>query len=391
MRAKGIWVLFFLLFAAPLRAQSDLDAKVREGRDAIYSLDFDRAEKIFQTLIRTNPDEPTAHAFLAITYWNKLLQASGSIVLDDYATPTPFTKRKTHKLVVKETNQFREATERLIELCDRLLEEDPSSSLPLYLKGVGFENLAAEAIAITRSGRKAMGYGRKAKILHEKVLELDSDFVDAKLSIGTYEFAKATLPWRIKWIAFLLGFRGDKDEALALLYEVGDKGRYRHLDALVIIALLQTWKGDAAEAIRIFKTLGEQYPRNYLFDLQRAAIYDKQLNQPKEALEVYRNLIESLDQKADSLAPAEVYYRLGVIYYKLKEYSLALGSFQKALNLPSKESETRALSSFQMARIHSEQGDLSLAREYYSKVLEYKGPKHVLKDELEEARGQLKR
>jgi tetratricopeptide (TPR) repeat protein len=390
---RGIRILFFsfLLFTSPLQAQSELDTQIKKGRDAIYNLDFDRAEEIFQALIRANPDEPTAHAFLSITYWNKLLQAAGSTVLDDYATPTPFTKRQSHKSVAKETLQFREATERLIELCDRLLKQDQNSVLALYMKGVGYENLAAEAVAITKSSGKAMANGRKAEILHKKVLKLDPEFVDAKLSIGTSEFAKATLPWSIRWLAFLLGFRGNKEHALALLYEVGEKGRYRRLDALVVIALLQAWKGDAGESIRIFQALGEQYPRNYLFDLQRAAIYDKQLNQLKAALEVYQKLIASLDQKAPSLAPAEVYYRLGVVYYKLKDYSLALDSFEKALNLPNKESETRALSSLQIARIHTEQGDSKLAREYYAKVLEYQGPAGVLKSEINEAKERLKR
>lgn len=391
MRIIRVLFLSFLLLSSELWAQVDLETQVQEGRDAIYSLDFDRAEKIFQALIQTNPDEPTAHAFLSITYWNKLLQAAGNTVLDDYATPTPFTKRQSHKSVVRETAQFREATDRLIQLCDRLLKGDETAVLPLYMKGVGYENLAAEAVAITKSSGKAMMNGRKAELLHEKVLKLDPEFVDAKLSIGSSEFAKATLPWSIKWLIFLLGFRGDKEHALALLYEVGEKGRYRRLDALVVISLLQAWKGDANESIRIFQELGERYPRNYLFDLQRAAIYDKQLNQPKAALEVYQKLIASLDRKAPSLAPAEVYYRLGVIYYKLKDYSLALDSFEKALELPSKESETSALSSFQIAKIHSEQGDSKLAKKYYAKVLEYRGPAGVLKHEISAAKKQLKR
>lgn len=369
----------------------DLASGVERGQEALYQLDYAAAEKIFQKLADEFPNDPTGYAFLAITYWNQLLRAAGNLATDDYATPTPFTKGKTHKPIDEETKRFRDANDKVIDLCDQILEEDPKHVKALYFKGVAHENFAGEAIAITKSSGRAFTHGRKAKGLHEQVLELEPTFVDAKVSIAVYEFAKATLPWSIKWITFLLGMRGDKEKALANLQEVIDKGVYRSLDAQVVMALLHSWKGDANEAIRIFKSLARQFPMNYLIDINMAAIYETALNDRESALRIYQSLAEDLENKAPGLASGEVYYRIGKTQFYLRDYSMALESFKRARRLPQGESETSPLCSYYMAQIYLQKGDTESAIEHYGYVEQYKGPKEALKDEKKTAGKQLKK
>ncbi len=135
----------FLLFSSLLllignslwgQDQSALDRRVREGQDAIYRLDYAEAERIFNQLITENPDNPVGYGMLSITTWNQLLFASANYDIDDYATPTPFSKGRTHKDINREIRHFRETNDNLLALCERLLEKNPKDDLALYFKGL---------------------------------------------------------------------------------------------------------------------------------------------------------------------------------------------------------------------------------------------------------------
>ena len=370
---------------------SAIDQRVREGQDAIYRLDYATAERIFQQTIAENPESPVGYGMLAITTWNQLLAASANQALDDYATPTPFTKGRTHKNVNQEIKRFREANDNLLTVCEKILENNPKDVLALYFRGLAYENLSAEAIVITKNTGSAISNGRKAKNIHEEVLKLDPDFVDANVSIAGNEFAKATLPWTIKWLAFLVGIRGSKEQAFQKLELVSEKGKYRQLDAQVVLALLHSWKGDPQQPLVIFENLREKYPQNYLFDINLAAIYQLKFNDAQSALDIYQQLLKTLSYKAPGLHAGEVYLRIGKTHVQLREYSLALQAFNKVLEESKGEIETEPLAYFHMAQIQDEQGDKVQAMEYYRQVLTYSVSKEVLKDTMKEAQRRLQR
>ena len=373
------------------QGQSTIDQHVREGQDAIYRLDYATAERIFQQIIAENPGSPVGYGMLSITTWNELLSAAANQALDDYATPTPFTKGRTHKNVNQEINRFREANNKLLTVCEGILENNPKDVLALYFRGLAYENLSAEAIVITKNRGSAISNGKKAKNIHEQVLKLDPNFVDANVSIAGNEFAKATLPWSIKWLAFLVGIRGSKERAFQKLELVSEKGKYRQLDAQVVLALLHSWKGDPRQPLAIFENLREKYPQNYLFDINLAAIYQLKFNDAQSALDIYQQLLKTLPDKAPGLHAGEVYLRIGKTYVQLREYSLALQAFNKALEESKGEIETEPLAYFHMAQIHDERGDKDQAIENYRQVLNYSVSNEVLKDTMKEARRRLQR
>ena len=370
---------------------SGLDHRIREGQDALYRLDYARAENLFKQLIEENPDSPVGYGMLSITTWKQLLFAASNLALDDYASPTPFTKSRTYKNITQETQRFREANDNLLALCEKLLDNNPQDALALYFEGLAYENLAAEAIVITKSRGTAFNYGRKANSVHKKVLELDPNLIDAQVSVASNEFAKATLPWSIKWLAFLVGIRGDKEQALERLERVAQKGKYRQLDAQVLLAVLHAWKGDPLKSVAIFQDLRKQYPQNFLFDINLAAIHQFNLNDAESALGIYQQLLKTLPTKAAGLLAGEVYLRIGLAYLQLGQHSLALQAFTRVLEEPTGEMETGPLAYFHMAQIHELRGARDQAIEYYQQVLEDSVPQNTLKETLKEARRGLNR
>jgi len=373
------------------QGQSAIDQPVREWQDALHRLDYTRAERIFQQTIAENPDSPVGYGMVSITTLHQLLFAAANQALDDYATPTFFTKGRTDKDVSQEIRRFREANNKLLAVCEGILKNNSKDVLALYFRGLAYENLAAEAIVITKKTGDAISNGRKAKNIHEQVLALDPNFVDANVSIAGNEFAKATLPWSIKWLAFLVGIRGSKEQAFQKLELVSEKGKYRRLDAQVVLALLHSWKGDPLQPLAIFENLRQLYPQNYLFDINLAAVYQLKFNDAQSALEIYQQLLKTLPYKAPGLHAGEVYLRIGKTYVHLREYSLALQAFNKVLEESKGEIETEPLAYFHMAQIHDEQGDKDQAREYYQQVLNHSVSREVLKDTMKEARRRLQR
>jgi len=182
--------------------EEDAAQLLRQGQDSLYRLDYEGAEAICQRMIRQDPDDPAGYGMLATVYLNDLLSKTGNLVLDDYATPTPFSEEKTGKLnlpeVRKAQERFHQSNEKLREICDKSLEKDKKNVPALYFSGMYYENRAAEFVAITKQAWKAIGPGGKAKDIHTEVLKLDPNFVDAHVSIASHEFASATLPWSLR-------------------------------------------------------------------------------------------------------------------------------------------------------------------------------------------------
>ena len=316
--------IFSLIALDSLGASRDVPKEVAEVQDALYRLEFDRAEEASRRMMSRDPRDPTGYGFLSIVKWNLLLQAAANLTLDDYSTPTPFTKEKTYKPIEKESKEFHQITDKLIALCEDLLQKNPDDINALYFLGLANENLSSEQLAVLKSRGQGIHYGKKAMEIHKNVLKKDPQFVDANLSIATGEFAASTLPWGLKFIAFILGYRGNKEEALAKLEGVAEHGIYRRLDARVVLALLEAWKGDPNRAVQIFTDLGKLYPMNHLIQINRAAIFENRLENRKAALAVYNDLLKNIDVMEErGLMRGEVHFRIGRTYYGLREYSKA--------------------------------------------------------------------
>ncbi len=158
-------------------------------------------------------------------------------------------------------------------------------------------------------------------------------------------------------VGLLVGIRGDKEQAFERLERIAQKGKYRQLDAQVLLAVLHSWKGDPLKPVAIFQDLREKYPQNFLFDLNLAAIHQFNLNDAESALGIYQQLLENLPSKAAGLLAEEVYLRIALAYLQLGQHSLALQAFTQVLQEPKGEMETAPLAYFHMAQIHEQRGE----------------------------------
>ena len=111
---------------------------------------------------------------------------------------------------------------------------------------------------------------------HERVLELDPQFVDAKLVVGTHNFVVGTLPWSVKVAAAIAGLSGSKEKGLDYLRDVAKSDGENAEDAKVVLTLFLRREHLYDEALGYMNELTAKYPKNHLFptevaNLERAA------------------------------------------------------------------------------------------------------------------------
>ncbi len=384
--------LFVICNAPPCGAQDLLHReRVREGIRAIYNLDYDGAQRIFDQIKKEDPGSPVGYGMTALTAWHKLLYSARNAAVYEYGIPTPFGRAPApSESMTPEQQAFLDANTALQDVCDQLLQEEPRNALALYFKGVSFENLSTQALTIERKYTLAIRHAKTAGKLHRDALALEPELVDAKTSTAVPEFVVGTYNITVRWIGLLLGLRGNKKGAVEKLTEVMEKGVYRGMDARWVLGMLQAWKGDPKQAVSLFAGLRAEHPRSFLGELALATAYEKSAKDVKSAIGICEELLRDMALKAPGIHPAEIHLRIGKDYILLRNYDLALEHLDQALQSVQGHPETMPLAYYQMALIHEKRGNKKAAKDCYKQVASYSGPSGLIEEEMDRARKKIR-
>jgi tetratricopeptide (TPR) repeat protein len=383
--------LLFLAFCTTLLYGFEdqfLREPVREGINAIYDLEYAKAQKIFDQLKKDYPESPVGYGMTAIRAWHELLFTSRNLAIYKYGIPTPFDNIEpdSKRSVSAKEKEFLDANKVLQDFCEKLLKKNPKDSLSLYFKGVSYENLSTQALTLDGHITRSKSYATDAGKLHEQVLQLDPNLVDAKTSSAVLEYVVGSLNFFYKLGAMLVGLHGDKEGAIAKLQDVTQRGLYRATDAKVILALLEAWKGNPQRAISLFTDVHSAHPRSFMCDLSLAAVYEEAGKDPKSAIRVYEDLLREISSKTPGVQKGEIYFRIGKNYVNLHENSLALEQFQKSVQSNQSNAETKPLAYLEMARIYENRKDKEQAKECYRQAVKYGGSLRLIEKQIEQAK-----
>lgn len=236
------------------------------GYDALYSLDYEEARRLFKEMARLFPDHPAGPQSLAATLWLQELNRSRHLQASLYSTEFFFTSED--KVDPQLVEQFRQWTRAAKVLAEARLRRNPRDVEALYFLGVTEGLKAVFAAAVERRFIGALGDSSRAVDRHRQVLKLDPAFRDAELSIALYHYIIGSLPLPIRLMASIGGMRGSKKRGLETLERVAKEGQWaRDIARLLLIDLYKREKR-WTEAIALSRELSARYPRNYLFQLQ---------------------------------------------------------------------------------------------------------------------------
>jgi tetratricopeptide (TPR) repeat protein len=171
----------------------------------------------------------------------------------------------------------------------------------------------------------------KARDDEARVLQLDPDYVDAKLVVGVYEYVVGALPWPFKVLIGFAGITGSKTRGLELLRDDGNRGVITSIEARTTIALFLRREARYKEAIEVVRELKNQYPHNYLFCLEEANLR-KDAGEGMGAVAAYRELLTN-GAKPGYFAEARLelaYFGLGDALRGQRHFGEAAQAYEQA-------------------------------------------------------------
>jgi hypothetical protein len=254
--------------AAPFD-QKRLDTMRAEGFDALYNLEYEAARRRFRDMTVAFPTHPAGYELLAAGLWLKTLNESRRLQASLYNNEG-FYKEKDDKVDPKVQAEFRELTRKTEELCEARLKANPKDTEALYYLGAVEGLKAAWGSMVERSFMSAMSNGKDSVSHHRELLKLDPTYIDAKVTIGMYDYVVGALPPLVKLGATVIGYRGSKKRGIATLEEVARDGRYARDDAKTLLIALLKRERRFREAYNYASELAAKYPRNYLLKMEAA-------------------------------------------------------------------------------------------------------------------------
>jgi hypothetical protein len=286
-RLEDVLILLFVLLALclPGWSQSNSIATAPHGIphdpqsdiafDRFYNMEYDRATQEFEKIVEKRPNDPFAVNHLLTAVLMHDLYDTGAMNTGDYANDS-FIGRTPRPTDPKIKERIKELAARAEELEEQELKANSKDVNALYCRGVTRAQFAVYTGLVERAWFSALRNAVGARHDHEHVLELDPDYLDAKMVVGTHNYVIGHLPWSVKVAAALAGLSGSPEKGLAYLREVAKSNGENAVDAKVVLTLFLRREHQYDEALGYMNELSVKYPKNHLFltevaNLQRAA------------------------------------------------------------------------------------------------------------------------
>jgi tetratricopeptide (TPR) repeat protein len=283
--------------AASLAAASEVhtnplnrDPLVREAFEHYYNLDYPGAIERFERVKTAHPGDPMATALLMDAVVFQELYQHDLLDTTFYANDGFLTGRHAIQEDPKTRDRILGLGDEAIREADWRINKNPNDVDALYARAW------VRALECTYLAMVQRGFGAgfhlaiKAKDDDARVLELDPDYVDAKLVVGVYEYVVGALPWPFKLLIGFAGITGSKTKGLEMLNDAGRRGVITSVEARTAIALFLRREARYKEAIQVIRGLKREYSHDFLFCLEEANLR-KDDGEGMAAVDAYREIV----------------------------------------------------------------------------------------------------
>jgi len=350
-----IATLLTLAIDAPVAAARDetLAAIRRHAFDAAYNLDYPEAVRLFDQAIARDPNDSATHRARAVATWLHMVFARGSISVDQYMGQMAAKDVSLEKPSAADAASFRQHADKALALAETRLRSQPQDVQALYDVGAALGVLASYTATVDGRVAGAFSQARRAYNAHERVMKLDARRKDAALVVGTYRYIVSTLPFPLRWMAYVAGFGGDREYGVRLVEEAARYPSDAQTDAKIALLLLYNREGRFKDALAVTDDLIARYPRNRILVLEAGATAIR----ARLFAQADRVLSEGITRLATDTRPrafgeeAMWYYKRGLARLPLGNVEGSRADLQRAQSLPSR--------SWVKGRIRLEQGKLA--------------------------------
>ena len=292
------WLVISLLLAIAGLASAatvhtnpmNYDPQVRAAYEHFYNLDFPAAVAGFQQYRAVHPGDPQASGYLLNALIFQELYRLDLLDTTFYANDGFLTGHHATAEDPDKRNQILTLADAAVQEADWRLSRNSDDVDALFARAWVRALRCAYVAMVERSFSNGFHLATKAREDAARVLQLDPDYVDAKLIVGVYEYVVGALPWPFKLMIGFAGITGSKTTGLAMLRDAGSRGVITSMESRTVIALFLRRESRYREAIDVVRTLEKQYPHDFLFRLEEANLR-KDAGEGMGAVTAYKQLI----------------------------------------------------------------------------------------------------
>lgn len=361
-------VSFGLVDAGPVLGQT-IDP---EAREALYNLDFDVAEEKFEQLTVDDPDNPTYWNLLASSIWLKIVYEQEKMNLDSFSGARIGGRDSGEVVDSGREARLREVLGRAIAAGEAAVEREPNDVDALYALGTAHGTLASFEATIKRAYLKANREAKEARNLHMRVLELDPSYADARLTIGTYDYALGVIPGFVRFLLGFIGVRGgNKEEGIEQLEYAAQLGDRASANAKMVLVVVYNREKEYEKALAYLEDLHSTYPRNFLLELAKASVYER-MEEWSRSIEVYRTVVRKVvtgEDDYDRLEAESVQFKIGEASVHSSQNDQALAAFLEVVGSESSSDDLKARSFLWMGKIYDSRQERGDAIAQYNAIL----------------------
>jgi len=297
---------------AKLKFRPD-DPDTRAGFEHFYNLEYDQAIHAFEAAVKSHPDDAFALNHLLSGVMFQELYRIGALDTELYAK-NGFLTSKQFPIDPKAKQRILALMEQSLALSEVRLKKNPNDIDALYTRGVVRGYRATYTGLIDKAWFAALRSAVGARHDHERVLELDPTYADAKMAVGIHSYVIASVSWPVKVAASVVGLSGNKQRGIQYLFEAGDAGGEAAIDSKIALSLFLRREQRYPEALKLVSGLAADFPRNFLFRLEDANLMNA-AGQGPEAIVAFRRII--IDDEAGTFAKGQT--RMEMVHYGLAD------------------------------------------------------------------------
>ncbi len=317
----------------------ELSAK---GYDLVLNMQFDEANKIFDEMIRMEPENALGYLCRSqsyIYYWQFAVKGANEKALDP----------------------IKDLLFQTAHIAEKMLDKNKDDIDAMFYLGSVYGNIG---LYYGNANRwfSAWMYGRKAMKYMEEVIKKDPEYYNAYVGLGIYNYYLGVLPRFVKVLSFLLGTKGEREKGIEQLILASSQSDMKGVAKVFLAENIYVKEGNYKAAIPVLKELTTDYPQNSFLRM-RLALCCKGLEKYNEAVSVLEEMLQKYPDNKDILL------NLGWVYVDSSKFDRAFKIFEKIIE----DDPTFSNSYYQMGRTSIISGQrLEEADKFLLKYLEMK-------------------
>lgn len=344
---------------------------VQQGFDRFYVMDYAGALNCFDKVQARHSTNPLATDYvLYVTLFRELFRLD---LLDTtfYANDGFFTGKHTIVEDPHTRDQIKSLADRAINQANDELRKNPNDVNALFARGWAKSLEAVYLGIVERSYGSGLKMALGAKNDHERVLQLDPEYLDADMVVGIYQYVVGALPFGVKLLVGFAGIHGSKTEGIATLQNAADRGVITSVESRTSMSFFLRREARYQQALAINRTLVSQYPRNYLFRLEEANL-SKDAGEGMKSVDLYRKIVT--EAQSPGYFPSShlelAYFGLGDSLRGQHIYPEAVQAYEKAAFQPTASPELKRRSLLAAGEVYDLMHEHDKARRQYQSVID---------------------